>query len=498
MENKNIRYLYGASIQGIQDFIFQTNKLKEIVGASELVEQICSNTFDQFAKSGESVVRAAGNIKHIFDSREDCEQAVMRFPKEVMTMAPGITISQAVVTINADLSDYADKADELEKRLRIQRNKPVRSVTLGLTAIYRSPSTGLPAVKIKDNETIDEASEKKIQQHQATRKLVEKSFGKKLSHDEIAYDIEDITGKNDWIAVIHADGNGMGAIFREIGKDKDKMKVFSKQVSQITETAAQKAFQTVEEIYKLEKDKGKIPVRPVVLGGDDLTLVCRADMAIDYTQTFLDAFEKESKEQLKTLDTGNSKLANRLTACAGIAFVKSSYPFHYAVELAEKLCQRAKKAAKKIDADLPPSCLMFHKVQDSFVEDFDEIVKRELTPQPNLTFECGPYYCGKHAKNKNCTNTIKELLDNIEQLKGKEGNAIKSHIRQWLSLLFDNVDAANQKMKRLRTVNEKACEIIDAKYETLNLSVEGAIPYYDILSLASIMYVKTKSKEEKK
>ena len=39
------QYLYGASVQGIQDFIFQTNKLKEIVGASELVESICTDFF---------------------------------------------------------------------------------------------------------------------------------------------------------------------------------------------------------------------------------------------------------------------------------------------------------------------------------------------------------------------------------------------------------------------------------------------------------------------
>ena len=32
-----VNYLYGASVQGIQSFIFQTDKLKEIVGASNLV-----------------------------------------------------------------------------------------------------------------------------------------------------------------------------------------------------------------------------------------------------------------------------------------------------------------------------------------------------------------------------------------------------------------------------------------------------------------------------
>ena len=39
------RYLYGASIQGIQRFIFQTDRLKDIVGASELVEQACTEVF---------------------------------------------------------------------------------------------------------------------------------------------------------------------------------------------------------------------------------------------------------------------------------------------------------------------------------------------------------------------------------------------------------------------------------------------------------------------
>lgn len=30
------KFLYGAAVQGIQNFIFQTNSLKEIIGASML------------------------------------------------------------------------------------------------------------------------------------------------------------------------------------------------------------------------------------------------------------------------------------------------------------------------------------------------------------------------------------------------------------------------------------------------------------------------------
>ncbi|MDR1897344.1 MAG: hypothetical protein LBR10_11200 [Prevotellaceae bacterium] len=487
-ENEDKKYLYGASVQGIQGFIFQTNKLKEIVGASELVEQICTTEygglFNEFGEKGESVVRAAGNIKHIFNNREDCEKAVLNFPKKVMTVAPGITISQAVVALKADLSDYAEKANELENRLRIQRNKPVRSMTLGLTAIHRAPSTGLPAVEEHGEDgMIDEASKKKIEQHQATRKLAEKSFRKPLSQKEIAYDLEDIVNKvdkNNWIAVIHADGNGMGAIFREVGKDKVEMKRFSERVSSITEAAAQKAFQFVEAKYEWAKI---IPIRPVVLGGDDLTLICRADLAVDYTKIFLEAFEKEAKKETKNQSGKN------LTACAGIAFVKSSYPFHYAVALAESLCKRAKGKAKTINKDLPPSCLMFHKVQDSFVEDFEKIIERELTPQKDLSFEFGPYYCGEHENGKGAT--IKKLLEDVDLL--KKNNAIKSHLRQWLSALFDNVGAADQMMKRLKTIHEKETSFIEDKFLNLSIRTEKVeIPFYDILSLVSILFTETK------
>lgn len=78
-------YLYGASVQGIQGFIFQTNELKDIVGASELVERICTSLFeDNYGKEGEPVVLAAGNIKFVFNNREACVRAVGEFPKTVM------------------------------------------------------------------------------------------------------------------------------------------------------------------------------------------------------------------------------------------------------------------------------------------------------------------------------------------------------------------------------------------------------------------------------
>ena len=35
-----MEYLYGMSIQGIQEYIYSTNKLQEIVGASEIIDSL--------------------------------------------------------------------------------------------------------------------------------------------------------------------------------------------------------------------------------------------------------------------------------------------------------------------------------------------------------------------------------------------------------------------------------------------------------------------------
>ena len=123
------KYLYGASVQGIQSFIMKTNDLKPIIGASELVDRICTSMFEEFTCSAkgcvENIVRAAGNVKVVFHEKDDCANAFKEFPRKVMLAAPGITISQAVVTFE-DPDGYSAAVDELEQKLRAERNRPAR------------------------------------------------------------------------------------------------------------------------------------------------------------------------------------------------------------------------------------------------------------------------------------------------------------------------------------------------------------------------------------
>jgi hypothetical protein len=416
-----------------------------------------------------------------------------------MKMAPGITISQSVVFIKGDLSDYGTQSNELEKKLKVQRNKAVRSQTLGLMAIKRAPSTGLPAVEEvgkgyggdNEKELVDEASASKKKMKDSID-LARKAFGEEATEKKITNEIDKIAGKNSWIAVIHADGNGLGNIVQRVGNAK-RMRDFSSGLDKITQISAQRAFEEVKKNY-FKKADDIIPIRPIVIGGDDVTVICRADFAVEYTKIFLEVFEEESKKSGE----------NRLTACAGIAYVKSSYPFHYAVNLAEQLCKRAKKKAKEIDKNLAPSCLMFHKVEDSFITDIEKIKIRMLTPQEKTSFEFGPYYCGEHAKTKGCvtTATIEQLIKNVKELNGKEGSAIKSHLRQWLAILFDDVEMANQTMKRIISIGDQQIvenlKLKEKIYQQLQKDSNISIPFYDILSLYSVSSFDTSTEKERK
>ncbi|MDE6796005.1 MAG: hypothetical protein K2J63_11975 [Muribaculaceae bacterium] len=593
------QYLYGAAVQGIQGFIFQTNKLKEIVGASELVEQICTRLFAELLYGNrkgnisplpeevkgwlkelqdepKAIMNAAGNIKYIFDKKEECERIVRLFPKTVMQFAPGITVSQSVVPYEND-AEFPKAVQKLEDRLRSQRNNPMRDLSIGLMGLLRSRDTGLPVAHTRpigdgvdkktiymDSGTFHKLFEKipgtadyieRSKRKETSLELCKKAFGKNIfpdpenitdqQKDRLPFEVEKMTGNNDWLAIIHADGNGLGQIVQKIGTDKTEFRKFSRKLDDATTKAAQRAFEEV--IGKKLKDDDTIPMRPIVLSGDDHTVICRADLAIPYTEAFLKYFEKETKTNLGDILLGkkeNGKYgepifkdkSDYLTACAGIAFLKSSFPFHFGYQLAEALCDRAKKDTKALykatEGNLPTSCLMFHKIQDSFVSNFEDVAVRELRPQPNISFEFGPYYFIADGTSVADTKfgkagrwSIKELI-NAARLSGKinitneadkeketsnanerEGNAVKSHLRNWLTLLHDDTEMAQQKLNRLYSITSPKMaqfvksitqkpgmqdktyvrrEIIDKENGEAEDNVRFVYPVYDILTLHTI------------
>lgn len=518
-----VKYLYGAAVQGIQSFIFKTNELKDIAGASELVENICTRSFEELLQSekgndetrlgvaAEKVISAAGNVKYVFNNRDYCARIVRKFPKKVMLEAPGITISQAVVRYDKE-EDFGRAVLRLEEKLREERNHPLGTVKAGLLGMERARQTGLPIVEKYKGEYVDAATRAKLKANDTPRLCAKSFYGNPfatLPPKRVAYDISGITGKNDWIAIIHADGNGLGKIVRKIGEKKDEYRDFSERLDEATIASAKEAYDEISAGQEW-KEKGRIPIRPVVLGGDDMTVIIRGDLAIAYTEAYLKAFEKNTGLKMGRMLADNNVFDDGrtcLTACAGVAFVKSSFPFYYAYNLAEELCTEAKaKSGRK------QSCLMFHKVQDSFITNYKDIVARELTLKTEdgkapkavdsnvskpvdsnapESLQCGPYFIGKSPEEY---LAIEDLMEATEKLNGQEG--VRTGLRQWLTLLKEGSGRSQQHLKRLRLINQddpKAMPLID---KLSRLRHNNTIAAGDCLTLYTILFQETKSKEE--
>jgi len=464
------KYLYGASVQGIQEFIFKTNKLQEIVGASEIVKNISSNKYKKGEKKEANpisfednfnpdtiIVNAAGNIKALFHSKQDCEEAVLEFPKMVMQNAYGITISQAVVTIEGDTPTQIE-LNELEKNLKIQRNKPSIPLDMSINLMKLNPSTAKPMVA---NEQ-DKATAQKIAAYN--------QFLENNPRNKEFKDISSFSNSKNKIAVIHIDGNGLGKLIPTL---KEKHNLELSEFSTKLDAATKKAFDSARD--------ETMSIRDIILGGDDVTVICSADDALSFTEKFLKNFEEETETSF-----------TKLTACAGIAFCNEKYPFHYAVSLAEELCKVAKDHCKR-----ESSTLMFHNIQSSNFQTWEKFIEDELTIKNDTkTIRCdfGAYYLHKQEGQV----TIKDLVRTIEAYRC-EGSPI-SRLRNWLSELYKSDKNAQNLLDRINKITQEKgnwnCKIMDKNLKFLNtkLSNDNLIiqkdgnektPIYDILQILS-------------
>ena len=213
------------------------------------------------------------------------------------------------------------------------------------------------------------------------------------------------------VGVVHVDGNGVGAIMRDLGeafkktnntldkltkapyprkpnpcgkkpprtcphnKKPPRFQWFVMEVNYrldgVVKAAVAAAWKDIED-YTLGRQAP--PVVPVLVGGDDLTVYVEGKFAVPFAEAYIRHYEEltEKDELLKQLAVvAGSKKAGPLTASAGVAIVGRNFPFHIAYDLAEGLVSRGKKLGKKKDT-VPCSTIDFHVLRDATVLDPDD------------------------------------------------------------------------------------------------------------------------------
>ena len=490
-------YLYGASIQGIQGFIFETNKLKEIVGASNLIEWFCDEVFfNTFLSDDDKILRnAGGNIRILFDDEGRVKEIVKMFPQKIMKEAYGITVSQAVVPYNEN-DKYLDVMDGLEEKLKHARNKAIIPLDSKFALMKQNSRTGKPLYEIlskgDEKNGYDVASLQKYREEDGARAdiLLKKLHIEDEKFAKHSIEMEQISNSKNKIAVIHADGNKMGLLLQQMKaslQDKEAQEIqdayrkISKQIENATIDAVNTAY-----VQNINIESDNIQFRPILIGGDDVTILCSADDALGFTKTYLEEFEKNTKKYFEeTVNNYNlDDFKNGLTACAGIAYCNEKFPFHYAVSLAEVLCGRAKKESNR-----EASCLMFHNIQSSFFTDYESYEENELKTKDGILLSNAPYYVNENGGKP----TIQSLIDAFEKFNSDDIPLGK--FREYVNLLHNNREYAALYLERIEAVMDKESreelnkhlESINQDLSITNMIVDNKTPINDILQLKAVM-----------
>lgn len=98
------------------------------------------------------------------------------------------------------------------------------------------------------------------------------------------------------IALLYADGNALGAIVRNL--EKDEMKDFSRKLDKATKDAFKNAYESTKQNIA---NNDSFKIREVICGGDDLVVVCNADIALDFAKNFLAHFENGTQDIYRIL-----------------------------------------------------------------------------------------------------------------------------------------------------------------------------------------------------
>lgn len=397
----------------IQAWVFGSGRLRHIVGGSRIISGLTSElldvVLDRLGLQPERDVvfsRRAGGAFYAFSRQpEALNQLAECWPVFVERYAPGLSFSLGAGEGESAMEAFAAARVDLQQR----GQRPWPSLPQATPLMERAPRTGSAAVARHRKDVLGAVSlaQAKAEEHARSQTTESIDPGARLAgHLDLGPEVwprdmevdetregvfpyrTDAQGNptSRYVALVHADGNGLGQVLQALHQQPadseaylQRFRDFSEALDAATwaaaETACREHLLSDPETWE---DFETLPARPVILGGDDLTFIVRADLALPFTRSFLEAFERETASRLSAC--GVAGLEQGLTACAGLAYLRSNQPFYMGVELAESLCDHAKQQVREKTKGGPMvSALAFHRCTDSVLARYGDLLSGSLT-----------------------------------------------------------------------------------------------------------------------
>lgn len=342
------RHLVIAEVSQKQAYIFGNRELRRnIQRSAEIAHATNSDELEKYRKyfqkccphgysKEQNLVYAGGGHTILqFPNRPSAEYFCKALTKKTLETYPDMELFVKIMELDTNKS-IRDNLNELTRQLEIKKARRQSS--------FRPLNFG---VELFDAE---ESSYEKDAEEFSYKNVKYEPAGWKSTND-----LKDIAGSENFIAIVHLDGNAMGARVQNIyGRfstnpfSEDDWEECVKTLNQFSteiDTHFQEAYkEMVDELAdrltaldeaseKKRWEKHILPVRKIIGAGDDVCFVTAGDLGIECAVSFIQhlSTKKNTADQ-----TG-------YTACAGVVMVHTKYPFRVAYDLSEELCSSAKR-----------------------------------------------------------------------------------------------------------------------------------------------------------
>ena len=389
-------------VRGKQEYIFKTNKLKEIVGGSCIIrdcfkeylfpsaeeymrrkakkegiplsdDEVCGiynyndsekepeyiseiNKGKEFSQkafermmqdekcaaryAGEVVYEGGGNFFVLYKDKETCIEINKIFTRKLLKELYTLKVLCTYIELESGLVNFIEDRKKLYEKHRIsEAEESVICPVNTLPFVQVDEVTSLPLTKYNEN----------------TRKKVSTEAEAKLAKHLDVYnekygekDLDKLVtrkGEESLLAVVYIDGNNMGAKVQNVLGTETSYDQCVKKLRETSEfiqkNYVEDRIKDIDQMLeeKAKKGKKKAGKRLVVFAGDEINLICNARDAYDIAKTYL-----KGLHQVSWKDS-----TEPCSACAGIAIFHSHAPYAQAYKVAEECCESGKTRMKKLE-----------------------------------------------------------------------------------------------------------------------------------------------------
>lgn len=439
----------------IKDYVFATDKLREIRAASAILDQLNRKDMTNLLADADQIYANGGRGLFIVDT------------DQVQTIKDGVTaayqqanasITSADMELPEDITFDTDLATEL--RILDYRLRAAKEFQKKQTSVLTHPyfnfceSCGTRYAEhtgIEDNQEIllCENCYSKRQEDSTIRQRIDEITDQLPQDTEVNRDdglweylipkldqrqyptqghrrpnqfseLAEQSSPEGYIGLIYADGNAMGQQISEITK-LQRMQNFAQAVDGSIYDATIEAICT-----HLQPTSDVWPFDILLLGGDDLVMVTRANSVLEVGLTVMEKFNSLTQQRYDT----------NLSVSVGVAIAHANYPFGQLLKLGESALKFAKKHAAKrhrINPGSDEGLLNFVVVSSANHLEFERFYQEQLLGKAEYTDQEKKLH---RSLRPYTVEDLRSLIEVIREL--KELNTPRSKLEQLRALLFQN------------------------------------------------------------